>query len=325
MSSTAPAKPSLKSWKANVKVLIAEDEVVPRTILQAILENFGHECQSADDGLKAWRMYQNDPEVDVVISDWMMPGIDGLELCRRIRAKRKDDGYTYFVFLTALGDKGHLLKGMKEGADDYLSKPLDPEDLQVRMIAASRVTSLHRLLAEQKTELFEQARRDPLTGLGNRLSLNEDLQVLQGRVERYGHSYCVALYDIDCFGLYNDGYGHLAGDEVLRTVADTLVKHSRSGDKVYRYGGEEFLIVMPEQKLESATIAANLVRQGIEGLAIAHDAKEPPGVITISAGVATLLPGESTSTDESLKEADKALYSAKGSGRNCVMVCGTVG
>jgi PleD family two-component response regulator len=141
-------------------------------------------------------MYQNDPEVDVVISDWMMPGIDGLELCRRIRAKRKDDGYTYFVFLTALGDKGHLLKGMKEGADDYLSKPLDTDELQARMIAASRVTSLHRRLAEQNVEMFEQARRDPLSQLGNRLRLHEDLEVLQGRVERYGHSYCVALYDM---------------------------------------------------------------------------------------------------------------------------------
>ena len=307
-----------------MKVLIAEDELILRMIIQEALESFGYECLLAEDGEKAWELFQSTQDVDVIISDWMMPGIDGLELCRRVRAGRKN-GYTYFMFLTALGDKGHLLKGMKEGADDFLSKPLDPDELQARMIAASRVTSLHRLLAEQKTELFEQARRDPLTGLGNRLSLNEDLQVLQGRVERYGHSYCVALYDIDCYKLYNDGYGHLAGDEVLRTVADTLVKHSRSGDKVYRYGGEEFLIVMPEQKLESATIAADLVRQEIEGLAIPHDAKEPPGVITISAGVATLLPKESTSTDELLKEADKALYSAKGSGRNRVMVCETVG
>src|SRR5918993_46490 len=139
MSSTALVKASPASSRVDVKVLIAEDEFVPRTILQATLEGFGHECLTADDGLEAWKMYQNTSEVDVVISDWMMPGIDGLELCRRIRAAGKDDGYTYFIFLTALGDKGHLLRGLQEGVDDYLRKPLDPEELQVRMIAASRV------------------------------------------------------------------------------------------------------------------------------------------------------------------------------------------
>lgn len=301
-------------------MLIAEDEFVPRTILQAALEGFGHECLTADNGLEAWRMYQNTPEVDVVISDWMMPGIDGLELCRRIRAAGKDDGYTYFIFLTALVDKGHLLRGLQEGADDYLSKPLDSEELQVRMIAASRVTSLHRLLAEQKAELFEQARRDPLTQIGNRLSLNEDLDVLYGRVERYGHSYCAVMCDIDYFKLYNDRYGHLAGDEVLLVVANALTKHSRSGDAVYRYGGEEFLIIMPEQTLESATVAADLMRQAVEGLEIPHSAEETKGVLTISFGIAALSPGENKTIDTFLKEADTALYRAKKYGRNRVVV-----
>jgi two-component system, cell cycle response regulator len=251
-----------------------------------------------------------------------MPVVDELELCRRIRAERKD-GYTYFIFLTALGDKGHLLEAMQEGADDYLSKPLDPEELQVRMVAAERVTSLHRLLSEQKAKLYEQARKDPLTKLGNRLSLNEDLEVLRGRVERYGHSYCAVLYDVDCFKLYNDHYGHLAGDEVLRVVAKTLAQHSRSGDAVYRYGGEEFLIIMAEQALEFAAIAAELLRQEVEGLAVPHDGNEPSGVVTISVGVAALSPGENKTTDKLLKEADAALYRAKESGRNCVVVSST--
>jgi two-component system, cell cycle response regulator len=306
-----------------MRVLIAEDEPIPRLILQSTLENFGHACLVAEDGQEAWEVFQSTLEVDVVISDWMMPIIDGLELCRRIRAAEKDDGYPYFIFLTALGDKGHLLEGMQEGADDYLSKPLDPEELQVRMIAAERVTSLHRQLSEQKAKLYEQARKDPLTKIGNRLSLNEDLEVLRGRVERYGHSYCAVLCDVDCFKLYNDHYGHLAGDEVLRVVAKTLEQHSRSGDAVYRYGGEEFLIIMAEQALESSAIAADLIRQEVEGLAVPHDGNEPLGVVTISAGVAALTPGENKTTDKLLKEADAALYRAKESGRNCVVVSST--
>ncbi len=306
-----------------MRVLIAEDEPVPRLILQSALEKFGHECLVAEDGLKAWEIFQNTREVDVVISDWIMPSVDGLELCRRIRAAEKD-GYTYFIFLTALGDKGHLLRGMQEGADDYLAKPLDPEELQVRMIAATRVTSLHRQLTEQKAAMFEQARRDPLTQLGNRLRLNEDLEVLRGRVERYGHSYCAVLCDVDYFKLYNDSYGHLAGDQTLCTVANTLTKYSRSGDAIYRYGGEEFLLIMPEQSLKTAAAAVDLIRRAVEQLAIPHGANEPLGVVTISAGIATLLPGENKTTDTLLKEADTALYHAKESGRNCAVVCGDV-
>ena len=312
----------LSNQRVDMRVLIAEDESIPRLILQSTLENFGHACLVAEDGQEAWDVFQSTPEVDVVISDWMMPGMDGLELCRRIRAESKDE-YTYFIFLTALGDKGHLLEGMQEGADDYLSKPLDPEELQVRMIAAERVTSLHRLLSGQKAKLYEQARKDPLTKLGNRLSLNEDLEVLRGRVERYGHSYCAVLCDVDYFKLYNDHYGHLAGDEVLRVVAKTLAQHSRSGDAAYRYGGEEFLIIMAEQSLESAAIAAELMCQEVEGLAISHDGNEPLGVVTISVGVAALTSGENKTTDKLLNEADAALYRAKVSGRNCIVVSST--
>lgn len=302
----------------NMKILIAEDELILRMIIQEALESFGYECLLAEDGEKAWELFQSTQDVDVIISDWMMPGMDGLELCRRVRAGRKN-GYTYFMFLTALGDKGHLLSGMQMGADDFLAKPLDPDELQARMIAASRVTSLHRRLAEQNVEMFEQARTDPLSQLGNRLRLHEDLEVLQGRVERYGHSYSAVMLDIDCFKTYNDEYGHLAGDEVLSTVARTLVEQSRSGDVLYRYGGEEFLVVMPEQSLESAVVGAERMRRAVEGLAISHGAKDPPGVVTISAGVATLLPGESKTTSNLLKEADAALYSAKESGRNRIV------
>jgi two-component system, cell cycle response regulator len=307
-----------------LRVLIAEDDTVSRMILAKAVERFGHECLAVEDGEKAWELFQSTPEIDVVISDWMMPGIDGPEFCRRVRALNSD-WYTFFIFLTALGDKKHLLEGMQAGADDYLAKPLDREELQVRLIAASRVKSLHRQLNEQKAELeklnrelFAMSRRDPLTRLGNRLRLREDLETLSAQAQRYGHSYCAMLCDVDFFKAYNDTYGHLAGDEVLKRVADVISGNLRGGDMAYRYGGEEFLIILPEQSLGSAVSIADRLRRAVEDLGIPHE-KNPPGVVTISLGVATLPAEEPKSTDDLLKEADEALYRAKESGRNRVI------
>jgi two-component system chemotaxis response regulator CheY len=306
-----------------LRILIAEDDAVSRIILRRAVEMFGHECLAAEDGEKAWEIYRETPGVDAIISDWMMPGMDGLELCRKVRGEERD-GYTYFIFLTALGDRDHLLTGLEAGADDYLSKPLDRDELQVRLISVRRVTELHRRLAFQNGELevlnrklFEQSREDPLTRLGNRLRLREELEALRGRVERYGHNYSAVLCDVDYFKLYNDHYGHLAGDEVLQKVAETIADHCRSGDTAYRYGGEEFLIILPEQSQEAAAIAGRL-RRAVEDLRIPHEAKDPPGIVTISAGVATLSAGANKSADDLLEEADTALYRAKQSGRNRV-------
>ena len=309
-----------------MKVLIAEDDAISRTILKKSVEKFGHECLTAEDGESAWKLFQENTEVDVVISDWMMPGMDGPEFCRRVRGANSD-WYTFFIFLTALADKEHLLEGMRAGADDYLAKPLDREQLQVRLIAASRVNSLHRRLSEQKVELenlnlklFEMARLDPLTGLGNRLRLREDIETLGAQAERYGHAYCAMLCDIDFFKPYNDFYGHLAGDEVLEKVANVISNNLRPGDTAYRYGGEEFLVILPEQSLESATVAAERLRRRVEDLRIPHQAKTPPGIVTISAGLAALPSGEKKLAADLLKEADDALYGAKGAGRNRVMI-----
>ena len=308
-----------------MRVLIAEDDSASRLIHQMIVEKCGHDCLVAEDGEEAWEIFQ-DTEVDVILSNWMMPNIDGIELCRRVREERRA-AYTYFILLTARGEKEHLLEGIEAGADDYLTKPIDAEELQVRLISAFRVTSLQRQLTE-KTQglerlnelLFEQARKDPLTQLGNRLQLHEDLEMMRGRIERYGHRYSAVLCDIDFFKPYNDHYGHQAGDEVLIKVANVVAEHLRSGDTAYRYGGEEFLIILPEQTLESATVVADRVRRAVEDLAIPHEGKTPPGSLTISAGVAALLPEGDKDIEVLLKDADKALYRAKESGRNLVMI-----
>ncbi len=310
-----------------MRILIAEDDAISRMILKRAVERLGHECLTAADGAEAWETYLGNPDVDVVISDWMMPELDGPALCEKVRNYTgRRDGYPFFIFLTALGDKDHLLEGMQAGADDYLSKPLDREQLGVRLFAAERVTSLHRQLNSQNKELerlnfeiFKQARRDPLTKLGNRLRLREDMETLRARVERYGHSYCAVLCDVDYFKLYNDTYGHLKGDEVLQEVASVVVQSFRTGDTSYRYGGEEFLIILPEQSLETATVAAERLRRMVEDQKIPHQ-PTPYGIVTVSCGLAQLSAGENKSVEELLKEADAALYEAKENGRNRVAI-----
>lgn len=311
-----------------MRILIAEDDVVSLMILQRAIEHFGHECVCARDGREAWELFKRSPDLDVVISDWMMPSIDGVELCKKIRAfTRRRDRYPYFVFISAFADTDHYLIGMKAGADDYLTKPLYLDKLRQRLTTMERVISLQRRLLRQKkklelvnSELLRQARQDPLTHVGNRLRLREDLETLSAQAERYGHSFCAILCDIDFFKPYNDAYGHLAGDEVLKKTASVLSTNLRAGDVAYRYGGDEFLIMVLEQSLESAAVVAERLRRGVEVLAIPHEARNPPGIVTVSVGLAALIPGEKKPIEDLLKEADAALYGAKEAGRNRVEV-----
>jgi two-component system cell cycle response regulator len=313
-----------------VRILIAEDDAVSRKILQRAVERFGHQCICARDGNEAWEMFQRSPDLDVVISDWAMPDSDGIELCRRIRAfTGRRDGYPYFVFITAFGDKDHCLIGMEVGADGYLTKPLYLEELRAHLLAAERVISFQKRLSKEKEEfrlmnrkLFEQVRQDPLTRLGNRLRLREDLDASLDRTERYGSSYCVALCDIDSFKAYNDRHGHLAGDEVLRKVARTISSHCRGGDTAYRYGGDEYLLILPAQSLKTASVAADRLRRSVETLAITSEAAPKNGlaVITLSIGLTGLVRGQQKTADVLLEEADLALYQAKRRGGNRVEV-----
>jgi two-component system chemotaxis response regulator CheY len=288
-----------------MKILIADDEPGTRLLVSSAVARLGHEPTVGADGDEAWRLYEEHTP-DVVITDWQMPGLDGTELARRIRAA-PGDGYTYVVVLTGAADENAAREAMEAGADDVVSKPLDPADLERKLIAAARVTGLHR-------QLHADARHDPLTGIGNRLRLSEDLDGVCARVERYGHAYCVAIFDVDRFKAYNDAEGHMHGDDVLRHVAHTLRDAARSGDTVYRYGGEEFVVLLPEQTLETAIAAAERLRVAIEALALPHP---EGGVVTVSAGVSGL--GDGSCTPEDLfAAADEALYAAKAAGRNRV-------
>jgi two-component system cell cycle response regulator len=305
-----------------MKILIADDSPTPRLMLQRELEGLGHECIVACDGTEAWEVFQGSG-VDVVISDWMMPGMDGDELCRRVRA---DTGapYAYFILHTSLEDLKHVVQGMQAGADDYLTKPFQRDQLATRLIAADRITALHRQLASQQSELerlndmlFQDSRHDRLTGLGNRRRMDEDLERFADLSRRYDYQLAVVLFDVDRFKQYNDTAGHAAGDEVLRCVAAALAEQCRGGDSAYRYGGEELLVAFPEQNLDNGTIAAERMRAAIEALGVPHPGLTPPGVVTVSGGVACLGPDETVAS--LLSRADAALYRAKEEGRNRIV------
>jgi two-component system chemotaxis response regulator CheY len=284
-------------------------------MLQSEVEALGHDCLVAVDGDEAWEMYRSAPP-DVLITDRMMPGIDGLELCRRVR-ERPAESHTYIILATSLVDRTDILMGMEAGADDYLTKPLDPFDLRARLIAAQRVTALHAELGRVRAELSRLAYTDALTQLRNRLTLGDDLDGVHARALRSGSGYCLAMCDVDNFKPYNDTYGHQAGDDVLRRLGSTLASETRLGDSVYRYGGEEFLLILPDQSIDLAAVAGERIRRAVQDLQIEHP-NTPTGVVTISVGIAGFQPGEDLTSHTLMARADASLYEAKAGGRNQV-------
>ena len=300
-----------------MKVLAVDDDPMTLQIIAAVVESAGHECVTAANGRGAWQVL-TDEGADVVISDWHMPDMDGIELCRRIRAQ---DKYTYVVLVSGRSGTVDVLAGMEAGADDYLTKPLDITNLRMRLIAAERVAALHGRLASQQAEmerlnadLAEAARVDALTGMRNRRALDEDLVVLLGRCARHGHELSAVMVDVDYFKAYNDHFGHQAGDEALRSVAGVLLSTGRQGDLFYRYGGEEILCLLP-QGADAAMLAAERFRRAVHGLGISHPGSSH-GVVTFSAGVASWVPG--MTAEALVTAADTALYRAKSAGRNAV-------
>jgi two-component system cell cycle response regulator len=317
-----PATP-IAARSRGLRVLIVDDDAESRHMLEEAVTVLGHQCFGAKNGVEALAMQQAQ-SVDVILSDWSMPEMTGIELCRRVRMRDAGE-YTCFVFMTAFGDRAHFLEGLRAGADDYLTKPVDLEELEARLLSAGRVITQQRVLArriatlrEESQVSFEAARVDPLTQIGNRLRLREDLAAVQSRVSRYGHRYCASLSDVDFFKSYNDTCGHVAGDDALRRVAGTIRGALRQGDSLYRYGGEEFLAILPEQTLAEAARAMDRVCKAVAELEIPH-AASPAGIVTISIGVAEMA-DPAGSHDDWLRRADTALYQAKDDGRNRVAV-----
>jgi two-component system chemotaxis response regulator CheY len=314
-----------------VRVLIADDDDTSRLILRALATRLGHECLVAEDGSRAWELLSKF-RIDVLLSDWMMPGLDGPALCRRVR-EELTESYTYIVLVTGLGQKEKVLEGMTAGADDYLIKPVDPFDVQTRLVAAERVTALHRQVADYRSqlervneELLALSLTDPLTGVGNRRRMEEDLARARARADRVGRAFSVALFDIDHFKLYNDHYGHVSGDHALREVARRLGEVIRKDECIYRYGGEEFLLLLPDCEVRAAVNAAERAREAVESAAMPHEARPTaPPIVTISGAATSWMPGSSLSVPQLLARVDYAMYEAKSAGRNRIHIGAAVG
>ncbi|WP_247046582.1 GGDEF domain-containing response regulator [Arthrobacter rhizosphaerae] len=304
-----------------MRVLVADDDPGSLLVAKAAVEQSGHECIAAADGDSAWELYQQ-YRPQAVVTDLVMPGLDGLALCRAIRAAGTDS-YTYIVLVTSQGSREDVLAGLEAGADDYVTKPLDPFTVHTRLLVALRITSLHADLARYRSALAEQARTDPLTKLSNRLKLDEDLELLHGLSERYGQDYCLAMCDVDNFKSYNDIYGHPAGDIALQEVAAILSGQGRKSDGIYRFGGEEFLLVLPNQSWRSARILVERARAAVQALGIVHSG-DPTGVLTLSAGISAYMEGHRPGSEQLLEEADTALYAAKAEGRNRVAIASAI-
>jgi len=296
-----------------MRVLIAEDDPMSRRLLAAILAKWGYDVVPCADGAEAWTALQFDDAPRIALLDWMMPGLDGPQVCREVRRLARD-AYTYIVLLTAKSGKEDLIEGMDAGADDYVGKPFDPHELQVRLRAGQRVVELHEQLLATREELRTQATHDGLTGLWNRGAILEILDKELARACRTSAPLAILMADLDHFKHINDTHGHAAGDTVLREVARRLTASLRPYDSVGRVGGEEFLLILPGCDAATAASVAERVRSGIAAapIAIAEEATQ----LTVSVGVACRAQDGSEDGEALVRASDVALYEAKRAGRN---------
>lgn len=297
-----------------MKVLIADDSIVSRHLLEATLRKWGYEVMVACDGPEALQILESKDAPALIILDWMMPGMTGLEVCRRIRAR--GEPYTYILLLTSKSQKEDLIEGMDAGADDYIAKPFDQNELQVRLRAGTRLVDLQAQLLSAREALRDQATRDSLTRLWNRSSILEALSRELARAWREGSPLGVVMVDLDHFKHINDDHGHLAGDAMLREAARRMQNGVRQYDSIGRYGGEEFLILLPNCGPAESCSQAERLRKQLSHADVRID--ETSLRITASFGVTAAVPGEPWTAEGLLRKADEALYVAKKSGRNRV-------
>jgi diguanylate cyclase (GGDEF)-like protein len=297
-----------------MKVLIADDSATSRAMLRSALAHWGYDVVLAENGEQAWQILAEPDPPPMAILDWVMPQLTGPEVCRRVRETHREP-YTYILLLTSKNTKGETVEGLEAGADDYIVKPFDQHELQVRLRAGKRIIDLQMDLLQAREELRERANKDLLTMLPNRPAISAALEQEISRCHRDHRTVGVILLDIDHFKKINDTYGHFAGDAVLRETAARLRVNMRQYDQVGRYGGEEFLVVLPNCDLEQAKNQAERMRHKLQTTAMLVDGVEL--FVSASFGVTVSVASE---RDPNLfvRVADEALYRAKASGRNCV-------
>ncbi len=300
-----------------MKILAAEDNPVFQSMLRSMLTRWDYDALMARDGNEAWEILQSKDAPRLAILDWMMPGLDGVEICRRVRAARREP-YIYILLLTARTESGDLVEGMEAGADDYLTKPFNAHELRVRLRAGRRILDLQEELLLAREALREQATHDSLTGLLNRACVLDTLNSELARAGREAQPLAALIVDLDRFKHINDTYGHPAGDAVLREAARRMKAAVRRYDAVGRYGGEEFLIVLPGCGLSDATTQAERIREAVCAEPFRSGDTSLP--VTCSIGVSARPAPSPSDAGTLIREADSALYRAKNNGRNCVEV-----
>ena len=298
-------------------ILIAEDDPISRRILQSWLQKWNYHVIALENGIDAWSALQREDSPPMAILDWMMPGLDGIEVCRRIRSRQRG-AYKYVLLLSAKGSKHDVVTGLEAGADDYLTKPFDVNELRARVRAGKRILELQGELVKAHTELQFEAAHDHLTGLWNRGAIMDLLQRETQRTVRIGEPLGVIMADLDHFKRINDSHGHQIGDTVLRKVAQRLLQSVRNYDYVGRYGGEEFLIVLTACVPSDLIVTAERMRIYVSEEPVDTDTGPIP--VTISIGLAAQHADgrEPIKGEDLVRAADSALYIAKANGRNRV-------
>lgn len=298
-----------------MKILVAEDDLVTRRMLQAYLEKWGYEVVMVADGQQAWQLLQQNDAPRLAILDWMMPEMDGMTICGEVRRLNLQP-YIYLILLTSRKFQEDVIAGLEAGADEYLTKPFDPYELKARLRAGARVVELQDSLIEAREALRVQAMHDPLTQLLNRRATMDFLQAELSRATREQKPLTVMMADLDHFKSVNDRFGHLVGDGVLCEVSRRLRMSSRNYDTVGRFGGEEFLVVVPGCDTSPGLAQAERLRKAVCSQPIT--VKNLSINVTISLGVATLHHSIQQGMEALLSLADQALYRAKAGGRNRV-------
>ena len=315
-----------KASQGLVRILIADDDPTTLRLVSHAVKALGHEPTTASDGAEALQKFLAE-WFPVIITDWEMPELNGIDLCRQVRGADLPI-YTYILFLTSRTEKQHLIEALAAGADDFVSKPFNPHELQARLGAADRIVNLEAdlrhanenlTLANQR--LLKMSRLDPLMEIGNRLDFEERISALHQRAVKGACDYGLVMCDVDNFKLHNDKYGHQNGDQVLRNIAAAIRESLRASDSAFRYGGEEVLLFLSGQNLHGAVAAAERVRRSVEEQEFRSGELKEKMKVTISCGVASYPVNAQLDRDWRgiVEQADIALYEAKARGRNRVV------
>lgn len=294
-----------------MNVLIAEDDYTSRMMLQAVLTKWGFKVTAVDNGTAALEALGHPDAPRLVILDWNMPGLTGLAVCKAIRERYPREPF-YIIILTARVDKTHMVMGLDSGANDYIVKPYDKDEIRARVHVGKRMIDTQQELESARQALAWEARHDPLTGILNRRAILSELTDHMEKTGPPSGELYVALLDIDHFKQVNDRFGHQAGDDVLCEFTTQVVSGLGERHALGRYGGEEFLVLIPDTDTDAAHRRLTTIRQTLAATPL--HTRSGPIPVTVSIGLAAWSPGQTL--DTLLARADEALYEAKRLGRN---------